>query len=395
MNRLRIVIPVLFLLYLCQHLIPTVYSQELSILTPFIIRTSFAFDPDANSGPNKSPRGSTTIRQTRDSRWVIYDRGDKTDWLEVSPPETKNKQLIIRFNFLRVVGTVIVEVYGADLSADVLEKHKIEKIGLYEYMTQSIRKHYVKVYAADQGNLAQYEFSYALAALPRVTSNVTSTNFPPPTVLPTITLTLLPIPKEVHMMAPTPTPTPTPTPMMVPTAIQIPTTTLILSKSDFQIIGNRYGVPSNLLLALSIIETQGGRVLGDYEVRKIVNEKQLHFLNKIARDTGRSTADFKGSFAGAIGYMQLMPATFHAYAQDGNEDGIKDPLNPYDSLATAAYFLARKIVKKNSIAVALRGYNNDPDFSEKTLMLYWKFEVEEKLASQYIYRKRPYWCSSD
>jgi len=121
-----------------------------------------------------------------------------------------------------------------------------------------------------------------------------------------------------------------------------------LSELDFQIIGNRYGVSPRLLQAISVIESRGGKLTGSYEVRKVVDSTQLKFLKKIARDTDRSISDFKGSYAGAIGYMQIMPSTFYYYAQDGDGDGIKDPLNHYDSLATAAYFLARKIAKTNA-----------------------------------------------
>ena len=158
-------IPMFFLLYLSQHLISYIYPQEFALFTYVTVRTCLASDPDSDSGANVNPSGATSIRQTKDSRWVIYDRGDKTDWLKVAPPETKDKQLIIRFNFLRVVGTVIIEVYGADPSAAFLEKRELDEAGLYEYMAQSVGNYYVKVYAADQGNLAHYEFSYTLIPL--------------------------------------------------------------------------------------------------------------------------------------------------------------------------------------------------------------------------------------
>jgi membrane-bound lytic murein transglycosylase B len=162
------------------------------------------------------------------------------------------------------------------------------------------------------------------------------------------------------------------------TETPIPSASHALSKSEFQIIGEKYGVPPNLLRALSAVGSQNGRVPGDYEVRKVVDDEQLKFLGKIAEDTGRPISDFKGSSAGAMGYIQFMPTTFYYYAQDGNGDGIKDPLNSYDSVATAAYFLAQKIAKENSIEAALKSYSNNPTFYEKILKLYWKLESEEK-----------------
>ena len=155
-----------------------------------------------------------------------------------------------------------------------------------------------------------------------------------------------------------------------------------LSESDFQTIGSKYGVSPYLLLAISIVESQKGELLGQYEVKKVVDSIQLRFLKKIARHTGRALSEFKGSHAGAIGYMQIMPSTFYLYAQDGDGDGIKDPLNPYDSLATAAYYLARTIASKDNIRIAIKNYNNSSVYCEKVLELSRKLELESKLAAR-------------
>ncbi|WP_460447785.1 lytic transglycosylase domain-containing protein, partial [Angustibacter aerolatus] len=45
------------------------------------------------------------------------------------------------------------------------------------------------------------------------------------------------------------------------------------------------------------------------------------------------------SSAGAVGPMQFMPATFRAYAVDGDHDGTADPFSPADSVFTAARYL--------------------------------------------------------
>lgn len=350
MSRLCKFIPVFSLLYI---LIPQICPQVSGILAYFRVRTSFAFASDAHSGQNISPRGATTIRQTKDSRWVIYDRGDQTDWLKVSPPNTEHTQLIIRFNFLRVKGKTLIEVYAEDPDTDFLEKREIKQAEKYEYLTQTIKDHYVKVYAADRGHLAHYEFSYAL---------VTPVSSPTPTVTPTITLSPTPAPAEVSTIT--------------------PTATHILPESDIRIIADRYGVPFNLLRALGIISSQDGRILGSYEVRNVASSRQLKFLKKIAQCTDRPISDFTGSSSGAMGYMQFLPATFYYYAQDGDGDGIKDPLNPYDSVATAAYFLAREIAKKESIQAALKSYSNSPSVSEKILKLYRELESEKTHTSR-------------
>jgi membrane-bound lytic murein transglycosylase B len=155
-----------------------------------------------------------------------------------------------------------------------------------------------------------------------------------------------------------------------------------LSDSDFQKIGSRYGISPYLLLAISIVESQKGELQGRHEVKKVVNNTQLKFLRKIAAHTGRDISKFKGSYAGAMGYMQIMPSTFYTYGQDGNGDGVKDPLDPIDSLATAAYFLAHKIaLKDNNIAAALKKYNNSGVYSRKVLKLSQKLELERTFAS--------------
>jgi membrane-bound lytic murein transglycosylase B len=45
------------------------------------------------------------------------------------------------------------------------------------------------------------------------------------------------------------------------------------------------------------------------------------------------------SSAGAEGPMQFLPATFAAYAVDGNKDGVMDIWNPADAVYTAAHYL--------------------------------------------------------
>jgi membrane-bound lytic murein transglycosylase B len=156
-----------------------------------------------------------------------------------------------------------------------------------------------------------------------------------------------------------------------------------LSESDFQRIGSQYGVSPYLLLAISIVETQGGELLGKYEVKKVVDKKQLRYLKKIARHTGRDLKEFRGSRAGAMGYMQIVPSTFYTYAQDGDGDGIKDPLNPHDSLATAAYFLARTLaIKDNNVRGALRSYNNSTSYGKNVIKLAQEHELNSTFAAR-------------
>ncbi len=147
-------------------------------------------------------------------------------------------------------------------------------------------------------------------------------------------------------------------------------------------MGSKYGVSPHLLLAVSIIESQSGELLGKYEVSKVVDNTQLAYLKKIARQTGRDVSEFKGSSAGAMGLMQIVPSTFHTYAQDGDGDGVKDPLNPHDSLATAAYFLARTIAIKKNVRIALKSYNNSTMYCESVVTLSQQLESETTFAAR-------------
>ncbi|HEY6793752.1 MAG TPA: lytic murein transglycosylase [Kineosporiaceae bacterium] len=66
------------------------------------------------------------------------------------------------------------------------------------------------------------------------------------------------------------------------------------------------------------------------------------------------------SSAGAIGPMQFMPATFAAYAVDGDQDGIADPWTPRDAIFTAARYLCATGVGNgpDGVHAALLAYNH-------------------------------------
>lgn len=155
-----------------------------------------------------------------------------------------------------------------------------------------------------------------------------------------------------------------------------------LSETDFQIIGRLYGVPPYVLQAIAVVESQHGELLGKYTVSEVIDRTQLKFLRKIAQHTGQELSAFKGSYRGAMGYMQIMPATFYVFAQDGDSDGIRDPMNPYDSLATAAHYLARSIATTSSMRAALKKYNNSNAYCEKIMALSSQIETESKVTAQ-------------
>src|SRR3954453_18604260 len=59
-------------------------------------------------------------------------------------------------------------------------------------------------------------------------------------------------------------------------------------------------------------------------------------INEIETDYGRN---LNVSSAGALGWMQFMPATWRQYGVDANHDGVKDPYNPVDAIFAAARYL--------------------------------------------------------
>ena len=85
----------------------------------------------------------------------------------------------------------------------------------------------------------------------------------------------------------------------------------------YQACGTQYGVPWQVLASINRIETAFG-------------------------------TNLNVSSAGALGWMQFMPATWQAYGVDANDDGRKDPYNPVDAICAAARYLSAS------------GYENDP-----------------------------------
>lgn len=62
----------------------------------------------------------------------------------------------------------------------------------------------------------------------------------------------------------------------------------------------------------------------------------LASINEIETNYGRN---LNVSSAGALGWMQFMPATWEMYGVDANDDGVKDPYNPVDAIFAAANYL--------------------------------------------------------
>jgi murein DD-endopeptidase MepM/ murein hydrolase activator NlpD len=94
----------------------------------------------------------------------------------------------------------------------------------------------------------------------------------------------------------------------------------------YQAAGRRYGVPWRVLAAINAIETDYGRNLSV-------------------------------SSAGALGWMQFMPATWRDWAVDADHDGRLNPYSPQDAIFSAARYL-RACGASHDLAGAIFAYNH-------------------------------------
>ncbi len=90
----------------------------------------------------------------------------------------------------------------------------------------------------------------------------------------------------------------------------------------------------------------------------------LAAINEIETDYGRN---LNVSSAGALGWMQFMPATWKAYGVDANHDGRKDPFNPVDSIFAAARYL-KAAGAEDDLRKAIFAYNHADWYVESVLM---------------------------
>ncbi len=94
----------------------------------------------------------------------------------------------------------------------------------------------------------------------------------------------------------------------------------------YQACGTEYGVPWQVLASINRIETAFG-------------------------------TNLNVSTAGALGWMQFMPASWEAYGVDANNDGRKDPYNPVDAICAAGRYL-KAAGAEEDLRTAIFAYNH-------------------------------------
>lgn len=118
-------------------------------------------------------------------------------------------------------------------------------------------------------------------------------------------------------------------------------------------VENRFGAPSEILLALWWIESRYGRSMGGFPVLRALFtlssayprraeffQNQMREFLLLCREEGWSPEAPLGSFAGAMAQVQMIPSTLRRYAVDFDGDGKRDVFhNPADVTASIANFL--------------------------------------------------------
>lgn len=156
-----------------------------------------------------------------------------------------------------------------------------------------------------------------------------------------------------------------------------------LAESVILSIAEEYlGDNAHYMLAIAEIESKHGSNMGYHYVMKRANKAQRSALKKIASQLDRDPDTFKGSSAGAMGYMQVMPGTYLMYAEDGNYDGISDPMDPMDSVATASAYVADCLKETGNMEDTLFRYNRSRSYVRKVIKLASvykdRFEIEQR-----------------
>ncbi|WP_296477590.1 lytic murein transglycosylase [Roseinatronobacter sp.] len=125
--------------------------------------------------------------------------------------------------------------------------------------------------------------------------------------------------------------------------------------STLRAIEARYDVEAEVITAIWGLESRYGTERGDIPVisalatlafdgrRGAFFESQLIAALRILQRGDTSTANLRGSWAGAMGHTQFIPTTYQEYAVDFTGNGRRDiwSEDPSDALASAANYLSR------------------------------------------------------
>ncbi|MBF0144418.1 MAG: lytic murein transglycosylase [Magnetococcales bacterium] len=117
----------------------------------------------------------------------------------------------------------------------------------------------------------------------------------------------------------------------------------------------RFGVPPEVVVAIWGVESNYGALAGKHPVlrslftlasqyprRAVFFQGQLREFLLLCREEGWDPLRLTGSYAGAMGQVQMIPGTMRQYAVDFDGDGVRDVFSQLeDVLASAANYLFR------------------------------------------------------
>jgi membrane-bound lytic murein transglycosylase B len=124
------------------------------------------------------------------------------------------------------------------------------------------------------------------------------------------------------------------------------------NKAELERAETEFGVPAEIIVAIIGVETSYGRNMGgynvldalttlafDYPARAPFFRSELENYLLLTREQKHSPLDFKGSYAGAMGYGQFMPSSYRKWAVDFSGDGFTDIWkNPSDAIGSVANY---------------------------------------------------------
>ena len=149
-------------------------------------------------------------------------------------------------------------------------------------------------------------------------------------------------------------------------------------------VSSEYKVDPFIIVTIAGIESNYGSHHSQYSVFNSLYS-QIHDMPKRAKWASKDLAEFikycyydqldpqeiGGSYAGAFGFGQFIPSSFNNFSVDFNEDGVRQPYDWPDVLASIANYLRRNGYKPNS-----NNYDRDGDI--------WKSIYAYNHANNYV-----------
>lgn len=134
-----------------------------------------------------------------------------------------------------------------------------------------------------------------------------------------------------------------------------------------------YGVPAEIIVAIIGVETNYGRNTGshkvidalttlafDYPPRSPFFRKELVNYFLLTREQKQDPLEFKGSYAGAMGFGQFMPSSYRAYAVDFDGDGLIDIWNnTTDAVGSVANYFNKHGWQSGELVVSRARFEGD------------------------------------